>query len=147
MTFLGMLRHRISVTPFMMLKERFFPYLWYPLGMSAALGMLVHLATLQIPAVLKVYIPIAAVAIAILWLQRRFPERRSWQPRCQVIRTDLTFMALVQLALPEALAVALAFAITGKSQLGAKTPFWPQSWPLVVQIGSMLLAVDFGRYW
>ena len=55
--------------------------------------------------------------------------------------------ALVQLALPEALAAAAAIALAGSLAPVAVTPFWPDSSPLVVQIGLMLLAVDCMRYW
>jgi sterol desaturase/sphingolipid hydroxylase (fatty acid hydroxylase superfamily) len=100
-----------------------------------------------VPIAVAVYVPVTIVALVVLWLQWRFPERPSWRPGWSDVKADIAFMALVQLALPETLLAAFAPVLADNLGPGAAEPFWPHSAPLFVQTCLMLLAVDCMRYW
>ena len=72
-----------------------------------------------IPIAVAVYVPVSIVALVVLWLQWRFPERHEWRPGLRDVKADIAFMALVQIALPEALGAAAAGALDGSLAPGA----------------------------
>ena len=126
---------------------RLLPCLWYPLCIAGAVAIFECMLNRAIPIALAVYVPVSIVALIVLWLQWRFPEHDAWRPGWSDVKADIAFMALVQLAMPEALGAAVAVALAGSLATGAVASSWPHSSPLFVQIGLMLLAVDCARYW
>ena len=54
------------------------------------------------------YIPIILAAAVVTVLERIFPYRREWKPDRRDIRTDLSYMIVVQLAFPKLLAFTIA---------------------------------------
>src|SRR5208282_1487549 len=93
--------------------DRVAPYLWYPATMCGAVILFALLLSANAPLVIALYAPIILVAFAVLWLQLHFPERRSWRPRWEAVKADITFMALVQAALPQGLSAAFVLAFAG----------------------------------
>jgi sterol desaturase/sphingolipid hydroxylase (fatty acid hydroxylase superfamily) len=126
---------------------RIAPYLWYPVTVCAAVGLFALLITEAAPTVVALYAAIGLVAAVVLALQWRFPERREWRPCWNAVKTDLAFMAVVQGALPQALAAACALALSGHLQDDFVDSGWPHDWPLAAQVALMLALVDFMRYW
>src|SRR5258708_9921381 len=92
-------------------------------------------------------LPILVVGISILALEPRFPERVLWRPKTADVKADAAFLALVQVALPRILAVAAIFLIFTGTYKHANNSLWPHTWPLASQIVTMVLIVDFLRYW
>ena len=126
---------------------RLLPYLWYPLCMGGAVAMFECMLSGAIPIAVAVYVPVSIVALVVLWLQWRFPERHEWRPGLRDVKADIAFMALVQIALPEALGAAAAGALDGSLAPSAVGSFWPHSAPPFLQTCLMLLTVDCARYW
>ena len=126
---------------------RLLPYVWYPLGMGGAVAMFECMLNSAIPIAVAVYVPVSIVALVVLWLQWRFPERHEWRPGLRDVKADIAFMALAQIALPEALGAAAAGALDGSLAPGAVGSFWPHSAPPFLQTCLMLLTVDCARYW
>src|SRR5262249_28002649 len=65
------------------------------------------------------------------------------------VTTDLTFMTVVQLAVPPLVSFLFAYALIGPAR-ALNLPFtalWPHGWPLWSQAVLMVLAVDLLRYW
>ena len=131
----------------MIAAGRLLPYLWYPLCMAGTVAMFECMLRSATPIAVAVYVPVSIVALVVLLLQWRFPERDAWRPAWSDVKADIAFMALVQLALPEALGAAAAVALAGSLAPGVVESFWPHSAPPLVQTCLMLLAVDCMRYW
>ena len=127
--------------------KRLAPYLWYPVTMSAAVMLFALLLAEGAPTMVAVYVPIVFAGLTVLWLQRRYPERQEWRPNPATVMTDLTFMGVVQLALPQGLATVLALALADRAHADGANPAWPHAWPLAAQICLMLMLVDLLRYW
>jgi sterol desaturase/sphingolipid hydroxylase (fatty acid hydroxylase superfamily) len=126
---------------------RLLPYLWYPLCVGGTVAMFEWMLRSATPIAVAVYVPVTIVALVVLLLQWYFPERCAWRPSLRDVRADIAFMALVQLALPEALGAAATVALAGSVSPGVVESFWPHSAPPLVQTCFMLLAVDCMRYW
>lgn len=123
------------------------PYVWYPLAMGAAIAMFGWMLADDTPVAIALYASVVPIAFAVLWLQHRFPARSDWTPGRRDVTHDLAFMAVVQVLLPQALAASLALAVSASGGLAVAKGGWPHEWPLIAQICSMLLLVDFTRYW
>jgi sterol desaturase/sphingolipid hydroxylase (fatty acid hydroxylase superfamily) len=126
---------------------RVLPYVWYPLFLAAALAafftMLAHGAAPAIAA----YVPAIAVAISIVLLELRFHERDDWRPTRSDVMADAAFMGLVMVAFPRLLMAFAVIALADVMHANFASGWWPQDWPLWMQMILMVLAVDFVRYW
>jgi sterol desaturase/sphingolipid hydroxylase (fatty acid hydroxylase superfamily) len=123
------------------------PYVWYPAFFAAAIAAFGWTIAADMPVALATYAPIAAVAVAIVFLEWRYPERVDWRPRRADVEADATFMLVVQVLLPRLLAVLGVFTLATWMHVHAPSELWPHAWPLAAQIVAMVLAVDFVRYW
>lgn len=123
------------------------PYLWYPVFFAVAIAAFGGLLAAEVPLAVATYAPVAVVAVAIVVLELRYPERLDWRPRRSDVESDAVFMTVVQILLPRALAVLAVFAIAGWMHAHVASGFWPHHWPLAAQVLAMVLAVDFVRYW
>lgn len=77
------------------------------------------------------------------------PYRREWLPNTKEIKTDVIFMLLIQIALPKLLTILtvvtlLSFVNSHELEL---TFFWPQHFPVWIQMLLMMFLADFLRYW
>lgn len=126
--------------------NRLLPYLWYPLFFAAAIAGFGALLAAGFSPAGAAYPPIILAGLAILLLEWKFPERLDWRPRWADVRADAAFMAVVQIAVPRALAAAALIVVAGW-QHDPQTGAWPHHWPLAAQVLAMVLAVDFLRYW
>jgi sterol desaturase/sphingolipid hydroxylase (fatty acid hydroxylase superfamily) len=123
------------------------PYLWYPLLLTGAVAAFGATLAAGLPLALAVYAPIVLVAITIIVLELRFPERPDWRPQRYDVKADAAFMVFVQVVLPRTLAVVCVLALSGWMHGHVPSDWWPHDWPLAAQVIAMVLAVDFTRYW
>lgn len=130
-----------------MTQVRFLPYLWYPLFAGAAVAAFGAMLAGGLGAAPAAYLPVIAVGIVIVALEWRFPERPDWRATVSDVGSDALFMALVMVALPQALAVLTVLTFAGWMHAQAPSAWWPHAWPLAAQAIAMVLAVDFVRYW
>jgi sterol desaturase/sphingolipid hydroxylase (fatty acid hydroxylase superfamily) len=130
-----------------MWREDVLPYLWYPVLMVAAAATYAAMLRDGASPLVAAYLPVVVVALAIVALEIWFPERLEWRPRRGDVKTDLVFLLLVQVALQRALAALCVLVISAKMHAHAPSDWWPQSWPLAAQVITMVLTVDFIRYW
>lgn len=121
----------------------------YPLVM--VIGMALHLTLLAAGVALlwATYVPAIGGAVLVTIMERVHPARGQWQPDTADIANDLSYMVLVQVLLPLALApLAIAMLI---EPLHALLPtlhaYWPHQWPVAAQAVLMLFGADFLRYW
>jgi sterol desaturase/sphingolipid hydroxylase (fatty acid hydroxylase superfamily) len=123
------------------------PYLWYPLFVGGAIAAFGMMLVAGFSTAAAAYLPVIAVGIIIVALEWRFPERLDWRATRFDVKADALFMALVQVALPQALVFLTLLAFAGWMHENVQSAWWPHDWPLAAQAVAMVLAVDFTRYW
>jgi len=121
----------------------------YPAVMGGAFSLFALMQAAGLPLVVSTYVPVTTVAAVVAWLERRRPNRVEWHPAARDLGTDLSFMVVVQLALPPFVGFLFAYALVGPAHaLNLPTMrLWPHGWPIWVQAILMVLTVDFLRYW
>lgn len=123
------------------------PYVWYPVTLALAIMGFGLLLDAGAPIAVATYVPVFLTGVALLVLEHRFPERLLWRPRGADVRADAAFLALVQVALPRALVLVTVLLLSSWTHARTTAGIWPHGWPLAAQIASMVLVVDFFRYW
>ena len=101
------------------------------------------------PLVASTYVPVLLAAALVTMLELRFPHRQDWRPPVSEIKTDLGFMAIVQLAFPPLVGFVFTYALIEPARalhLPIAT-LWPHAWPIWAQAVLMVLVVDLLRYW
>ncbi len=125
------------------------PWLPYPVIFAGVFVLFAILQSLGAPLLVSTYLPVLFAAAAVTLLEAKLPHRLEWRPSGDELRTDLTFMTVVQLATPPLVGFFFAYALLGPVRsLGLPTTqLWPHGWPIWLQAVLMVLAVDFLRYW
>lgn len=124
-------------------------WLIYPATMVGAYGLFALLRSAGVSLVFSTYLPILVTAAIVTALERVWPYRRDWQPPAAEVATDLTFMVVVQLALPPLVSLMFTLAIVEPARaldLSIQA-WWPHHWAIWAQVVLMVLAVDLLRYW
>jgi sterol desaturase/sphingolipid hydroxylase (fatty acid hydroxylase superfamily) len=130
-------------------RARLLPSWHYPLVIIGGFATFALLQGLGAPLIISTYVPIVLTAAVVTWLEWLFPHRVEWRPAADEVRTDLTFMVVVQLALPPLAAFLFAYLLIEPAR-ALDLPFasaWPHRWPIWLQTLLMILVVDFLRYW
>lgn len=125
------------------------PWLHYPVVMVGAFSAFAWLQFAGASLVLSTYVPIVATALVVALLELRFPYRLDWRPGNGEVRTDLVFMATVQLAVPPLVGFFFVYLLIEPAR-ALDLPIsalWPHAWPTWVQAVLMVLVVDLFRYW
>jgi len=131
------------------LIKKLLPWLFYPFVMAAVFALFTLLQSHEITLKVTTYISITTAAVLITILELKFPYSIKWQPSIDEIRLDLTFMSVVQLALPPLIGFTFTYILIEPAR-ALNLPFvqfWPHSWPIWTQAILMILLVDFLRYW
>jgi len=115
------------------------------------LGFVLFAALLEsgAPLIVSTYVPVLATAALVTWLEWVFPYRLRWRPELGEIKTDLSFMVVVQLLFPPLVGFAFTYALIEPAR-SLDLPFtrvWPHGLPIWLQAVLMVLVVDFVRYW
>ena len=127
--------------------NRALPYVWYPLVAGLGVGLFALLLAAGSAPAWAAYTSILLVALSVLLLERRFPERADWLPVWADIKADAAFMIVVQIILPRLLVAGTVLAIAQWMHQHEPSDLWPHEWALGAQAVVMVLAVDFVRYW
>jgi sterol desaturase/sphingolipid hydroxylase (fatty acid hydroxylase superfamily) len=121
----------------------------YPAVVSGAFALFAALQVSGAPLPVSTYLPIVLTAGVVAWMEKRFPHRPEWVPAGNEVRTDLTFITVVQLAFPPFAAFLFAYLLIEPAR-SLELPFsalWPHRLPIWVQAVLMVLVVDLLRYW
>jgi ornithine lipid hydroxylase len=121
----------------------------YPAVVIGAFALFAALQISGAPLPVSTYLPIVLTAGVVAWMEKRFPHRAEWVPAGRDVRTDLTFITVVQLAFPPFAAFLFAYLLIEPAR-ALNLPFsafWPHRLPLWMQAVLMVLVVDFLRYW
>jgi sterol desaturase/sphingolipid hydroxylase (fatty acid hydroxylase superfamily) len=129
--------------------DRVLSCLIYPTVMTLAFGLFALLQWIGASLIISTYVPVLATAAAVTALESAYPHRAQWRPPTGEVRTDLTFMVVVQLAFPPLIGFLFTYAlITPAAALNLPVSrLWPHSLPIWIQAVVMVLVVDFLRYW
>jgi len=129
--------------------EKAAPWLIYPGVMILAFVQFAWLQRQGASLIVSTYVPVLVTAALVTWLEAKFPHRLDWRPVTGEVRTDLTFMVVVQLAFPPLMGFLFTYALIAPAR-ALDLPIaviWPHRWPIWLQAVLMVLAVDFLRYW
>lgn len=118
----------------------------YPGVVLAAIGIYIALTKVVSPT-LAGYLAVAAAGIAILLLERVRPYRGAWQPDAGTAVNDAMFLAIVQMLLPVIVTLSVSGLLSDWVNALDLASAWPHEWPVLAQVGLMLLVGDFFRYW
>jgi sterol desaturase/sphingolipid hydroxylase (fatty acid hydroxylase superfamily) len=128
---------------------RLLPWLIYPVVMTFAFGLYALLQWSGASLIVSTYVPVLATAALVTLLEAACPHRAEWRPPSGEVRTDLTFMVMVQLAFPPLMGFLFTYALL-EPAAALDLPvawLWPHGWPIWLQAVVMVLVVDFLRYW
>jgi ornithine lipid hydroxylase len=121
----------------------------YPLVMGGAFALFAVLRAVGVPLASSTYLTIVTAALTVAGLERALPYRADWRPEPDEFKTDLGFIAAVQVAFPPIMSFAFTTMLVEPVRgLGlVTTALWPYAWPIWLQVVSMVLVVDLMRYW
>lgn len=125
------------------------PWLHYPFVMTSVFALYAFLQSQHISLMASTYLPIMMAAMLITCLELKFPHTKAWKPNLSELKIDLMFMAMVQLALPPLVSFTFIYMLI-EPIASFNLPFlqlWPHTWPIWAQAVTMILTVDFLRYW
>ena len=121
----------------------------YALVMSLGIGTWATLRRFGVGPGLGTYPSVVTGVMLILLMEKLTPYRRDWRPAASELRTDWIYLALVQAALPAALALGVSAMLSRGAQSSALVlgglP-WPHDWPLAAEFALMLVLADGFRY-
>jgi sterol desaturase/sphingolipid hydroxylase (fatty acid hydroxylase superfamily) len=123
--------------------------LTYPVVMTIAFALFALLQSRGVSLIISTYVPVLATAALVTVLESARPHRTEWRPPSDEVKTDLTFMVVVQLAFPPLMGFLFTYALI-RPAAALDLPisgFWPHAWPIWIQAVLMVLVVDFLRYW
>jgi ornithine lipid hydroxylase len=124
-------------------------WLTYPVLMGFCVWLHLLLLETGVDLLFSTYIPVVTGALAITFMEWRFPYRQEWQGKKEDLKNDVTFLVLVQIVLPSVLPFLIAVTILSwlKSIGLSLHTFWPHEMNPIVQAAMMILSADFLRYW
>lgn len=130
-------------------SSRVLSWLLYPTVIALAFGLFALLQWSGASLIISTYVPVVATAAVVAVLESALPHRETWRPPGGEVRTDLTFMVVVQLAFPPLMGFLFTYAlITPAAALDLPiSRIWPHAWPIWIQAVLMVLVVDLLRYW
>jgi sterol desaturase/sphingolipid hydroxylase (fatty acid hydroxylase superfamily) len=121
----------------------------YPLILTLGVAQYLALVSAGLPLQASSYGTVLLAALLITVLENYFPHKDEWKGTRDDIRTDLTYMMTIQLALPTLLGLSLALYLKNQTaSMGLQiSTYWPHHWPVGFQVILMLFTADFFRYW
>jgi sterol desaturase/sphingolipid hydroxylase (fatty acid hydroxylase superfamily) len=120
----------------------------WPGGMALAVSVHLLLAGAGLAIGVSAVLAIALGAGLVITHEILWPYRRDWRPSAGDVRTDLVYLAVVQMLLPRLLGLAAIWAIAAlPAGAPSVAPLWPHHWSPLAQAALMVLSADLLRYW
>ena len=125
------------------------PVVSYPAVLGTGFAVYASLLWLGWPVTLASYVAVVTGAALVTLHETKLPYRREWRPNAGVVTADAVFMGTVQGVLPLLLSFTVVIWLAGLLDTTGLSVdgLWPVGIPLAAQVGLMLLAADFPRYW
>lgn len=125
------------------------PWATYPSVILLGLGSYLMLARRGCPAAAAAALAVAVGGVLLLLFERHFPYRADWAPSSTDVGIDAVYLALVQVALPTGLSLALALWLLPSLPAELTTALrsrWPHRWPVAAQVVLVVVVSDVLRY-
>ena len=124
-------------------------WLTYPSVVAVAFALHYWLKGLEVELFIATYVPGLFAAALVTLLEWLAPAHLRWRPTKSEIGNDLSFMLIVQVALPPALSLFAVLALVEPAQTLGLAPahLWPHHWPIAAQGILVLVSGDLLRYW
>ncbi len=119
----------------------------WPVVMAVAVSVHLLLAGAGLAVGVSAVLAITLGAGLVITHEILWPYRHGWRPSSGDVRTDLVYLAVVQMLLPRLLGLAAIWAVAGFSVMPSAVPLWPHHWHPVAQAALMVLSADLLRYW
>ena len=120
----------------------------YPLVITLGFVLFFAFTEADLPVSMRSYLSALICAVFILGHETYLPHRREWKPSTKEVRTDLTFLTIVQVGLPLMISLIITPTLTRLLTIrGVTDSIWPHHFPVWAQVILMLLISDFFRYW
>lgn len=121
----------------------------YPAVLSLAFAIFAVLMAAGVHVTLASYAAVLTGAALVTLHELKLPYRSEWRPSPDDVRTDVSFMLAIQVALPLLLSFLAVIAIANvlKDAGIAIDGLWPHDQPIAVQAALMLVLADLLRYW
>lgn len=87
-----------------------------------------------------------SVAVLIWTLERAQPYTPGWHPKARSFAIDLVHSLVSAYAVAPAVRAALVVGLATLRTDAAAPLWWPQTWPLVIQLALAVVVADFGVY-
>ncbi|MCL6269418.1 sterol desaturase family protein [Sansalvadorimonas sp. 2012CJ34-2] len=130
--------------------QKALPVLVFPVTMGVALLSIWQLLKADVHEGLAVFLVLVPGALIIAVLERLLPYREDWNKNDGDLKTDLIHMLVAQISIPrltKPLWIAALVSTVGWLNQTYPSGLWPHHWPVVIQLGLVLLIAEFGRYW
>ena len=120
----------------------------YPLIITLGFVLFFAFTEASLPVSMRSYLSALICAVFIFGHETYFPHRREWKPSTNEVRTDLTFLTIIQIGLPLLISLIITPTLTRLLTIrGVTDSIWPHHFPVWAQVILMLLISDFLRYW
>ena len=129
--------------------KRLFRFCGYPFIILVSLTSFVWMMNSGSPLLFSSYLSVLLGTLGVILHESLHPARSEWSPTAEDLIPDGLFLIIVQVGIPSVLKVvlpAVIITLAGNSAF-TKLNFWPHGWPLIGQVGLMLLTAEFFRYW
>ncbi|WDE96419.1 GH3 auxin-responsive promoter family protein [Lentisphaera profundi] len=118
----------------------------YPALMAFSLVLFFALQSMGVSLLLSTYSPVILAALVICLFENFRPYNSTWKPNSAEIKSDATYMLVVQVLLARMLAFSFTWLLL-TANFNAPSALWPHYWPVLLQVVIMILLADFLRYW
>src|SRR5476651_2130750 len=130
-------------------KEKLAAWIIYPFVMSLSVLLFFILRHVGNHSLIPTYTAIVIPSIAILFFDIYPPYKTEWKPVASDWKNDSIFLVAIQMLLPKLLvwlSIHYLISFINAHHLFIKN-FWPQNWPIGIQVIMVILISDFLRYW
>lgn len=124
-------------------------YVGYPLLIAGSCILLFWMMQSGAPPIFASYVAVLIGVLGVIFHESFNPARDEWRPEARDVFSDGVFLIVVQVGIPAVLKILLPAAVITLAGNSAFTTldFWPHAWPVLAQVGLMLLVAEFFRYW
>lgn len=125
-----------------------FRVLTFPLMIIGGMGSYFLLSAAGVAPLLASIVPVVTCMLIIRFLEIMMPYREQWSASSAELKTDFSFLLLVQGVAAKILALGSSILLTRSGlDLQSTAGLWPAHWNIPGQTALMVLLADLLRYW
>ena len=125
-----------------------FRVLTFPLMIIGGMGSYFLLSAAGMAPFLASVIPVVTCVLIIRLLETMMPYREEWSATSRELKTDFSYLVLVQGVAAKILALGFSILLTRSGlDLQSTVGLWPAHWNILGQTALMIFLADLLRYW